>query len=76
VKYKKVQNDEQVYQQLKNMKQEKNEIMEIYYDKLLKLVDNLQHKQQIVLNYCFQIWITTIFACSNNNSEERTFATT
>ncbi len=58
------------------MKQEKNEIMEIYYDKLLKLVDNLQHKQQIVLNYCFQIWITTIFACSNNNYEERTFATT
>jgi hypothetical protein len=31
-RYKKVQNDEQVYLQLKNMKHEKNEIVEVYYE--------------------------------------------
>jgi hypothetical protein len=30
--------------QLKNMKQEKNERMEVYYERLLKLGNNLQHK--------------------------------
>jgi hypothetical protein len=43
-RYKKVLNDEQVYLQLKNMKQEKNERVEAYYEKLLKLAKSLQHK--------------------------------
>ncbi len=30
--------------QLKNMKQEKNEKVEVYYERLLKLANNLQHK--------------------------------
>jgi hypothetical protein len=42
--YIKVHNDEQVYLQLKNMKHEKNERMEVYYERLLKFTNNLQHK--------------------------------
>ncbi len=41
--YRKVQNDEHVQLQLKNMKQEKNERVEVYYEKLLKLANSLQH---------------------------------
>jgi hypothetical protein len=37
-------NDEQVYLQLKNMKHEKNEKVEVYYERLLKLANNLQHE--------------------------------
>jgi hypothetical protein len=40
-RYKKVHNDEQVYLQLKNMKQKKNEIVEVYYEILLKLANSL-----------------------------------
>jgi hypothetical protein len=40
-RYIKDQNDEQVYLQLKNMKQENNERMEVYYERLLKLANNL-----------------------------------
>ncbi len=43
-KYRKVQSDEQVYLQLKNMKQKKNEKMEVYYERLLKLANSLQQK--------------------------------
>jgi hypothetical protein len=43
-RYKKIQNDEQVYLQLKNMKQEKNERVEVYYERLLKLANSLQHR--------------------------------
>jgi hypothetical protein len=43
-RYKKVQNDEQVYLQLKNMKQEKNRRVEVYYGRLVKLVNSFQHK--------------------------------
>jgi hypothetical protein len=43
-RYIKDQNDEQVYLQLKNMKQEKNERMEVYYERLLKLANSLKHK--------------------------------
>jgi len=43
-RYKKVQNDEQVYLQLKNMKQEKNEKVEVYYERLLKLANSLKYK--------------------------------
>jgi hypothetical protein len=43
-RYRKVQNDEQVYLQLKNMKQAKNERVEVYYERLLKLANRLQHK--------------------------------
>jgi hypothetical protein len=49
-----VHNDEQVYVQLKNMKQEKNERVEVYYERLLKLANSLQH---ITINS----FITTIF---------------
>jgi hypothetical protein len=41
--YRKVQNDEQVYLHLKNMKHEKNERVEVYYERLLKLANSLQH---------------------------------
>jgi hypothetical protein len=43
-RYRKVQNDEQVYLQLKNMKHDKNERVELYYETLLKLANSLQHK--------------------------------
>jgi hypothetical protein len=33
-----------IYLQLKNMKHEKNERVEVYYERLLKLADSLQHK--------------------------------
>jgi hypothetical protein len=39
-----IQNDEQIYLQLKNMKHEKNERVEVYYERLLKLANSLQHK--------------------------------
>jgi hypothetical protein len=39
-----IQNDEQVYIWLKNMKHEKNERVEVYYEKLLKLTNSFQHK--------------------------------
>jgi len=42
-RYKKVHDDEQVYLQLKNMKHEKNEKVEVYYERSLKLANNLQH---------------------------------
>jgi len=42
-RYQKVQNDEQVYLYLKNMKQEKNERVEVYHERLLKLATSLQH---------------------------------
>jgi hypothetical protein len=38
-----IHNDEQVYLQLKNMKQEKNEKVEAYYERLLKLTNSLPH---------------------------------
>ncbi len=38
--------------------------MEVYYERLLKLANSLQHK--------IQEWITTIFACNNNKYEEKT----
>ncbi len=41
--YKKFQNDEQVYLKLKNMQHEKNERVEVYYERLLKLANSLQH---------------------------------
>jgi hypothetical protein len=53
-KYRKVQSDEQVYLQLKNMKQKKNEKMEVYYERLLKLANSLQQKTA----YSF---LTTVF---------------
>ncbi len=43
-KLQKSSNNEQVYLQLKNMKQEKNERMEVYHERLLKLANSLQHK--------------------------------
>jgi hypothetical protein len=43
-RYIKVQNDEQVYLQLKNMKQQNSERMEDYYERLLKLANGLKHK--------------------------------
>jgi hypothetical protein len=39
-----VPNDEHVYLQLKNMKQEKKERVEVYYERLLKLDNSLQHR--------------------------------
>ncbi len=42
-RYRKVQNDEQVYLYLKHMKQEKNERVEVYHERLLKLATSLQH---------------------------------
>jgi len=42
--YRKVENDEQIYLQLKNMKHDKNERVEIYYERLLKLANSLQHR--------------------------------
>ncbi len=42
-RYRKVQNDEQVYLYLKNMKQEKNERVEVYHQRLLKLATSFQH---------------------------------
>jgi hypothetical protein len=42
-KVQKVQNDEQVYLELKSMKQEKEWRVEVYYERLLKLADSLQH---------------------------------
>jgi hypothetical protein len=49
-----VQNDEQVYMQLTNIKHEKNERVDFYYDRLLKLANNLQY----MTTYNF---LTTIF---------------
>jgi len=53
--------------QLKNMKHEKNEIMEVYYERLLKLANNLQHKTTyssltIVLRFGLQPYmhVTTV----------------
>ncbi len=43
-RYRKVQNDEQVCMQLENMKQKKNEKVEVYHEKLLKLANSLQQK--------------------------------
>jgi hypothetical protein len=42
-KFKTLQNDEQVYLKLKNMQHEKNERVEVYYERLLKLANSLQH---------------------------------
>jgi hypothetical protein len=42
-RYRKVHDDEQVYLQLKNM-EEKNERVEVYYERSLKLANNLQHE--------------------------------
>ncbi len=39
-----IQNDEQIYLQLKNMKHEENEKVEVYYERLLKLANSFQHK--------------------------------
>ncbi len=44
------QNDEQVYLQLKSMKQKKNEKVEVYYERLLKLTNSLPH----MTTYSFQ----------------------
>jgi hypothetical protein len=38
-----IQNDEWVYLQLKNMKHEKNEKVEVYYERLLKLTNSFSH---------------------------------
>jgi hypothetical protein len=40
-RYRKVQNDEQVHLQLKNMKHEKDERVKVYYERLLKLANSL-----------------------------------
>jgi hypothetical protein len=76
-RYKKVQNDEQVYLQLKNMKHEKNGRMEVYYEILLKLANSLQHKTiynflTIVFGYGLQPYLHV----ANNKYEERNCSTT
>jgi hypothetical protein len=43
-RYNKVLNDEQVYMQFKNMKEEKNERVEVYCERLLKLANSLKHR--------------------------------
>jgi hypothetical protein len=43
------------------MKEEKNEKVEVYYERILKFANSLQHK-------------TTIFMCNNNRYEERNYA--
>jgi hypothetical protein len=54
------------------MKQEKNERVEVYYERLLKLTNSLQHKTTNSFPIiCLQIRITTIFESSNNRHEER-----
>jgi hypothetical protein len=56
--YKKVQNDEQIYLQFKNMKQEKKERIEIYYDILFKLANSLQHGTiNSFLTIVFKSWL-------------------
>ncbi len=56
------------------MKQEKNERVEVYYERLLKLANSLQH---VTINS----FLTTIFKsrlqpymCSNNRHEKKNFA--
>ncbi len=63
-----VQNDEQVYLQLKDLKQEKNERMGVYYERLLKLANSLQHKTTnsfltIVFNPKLQPYLCVITTC-------------
>jgi hypothetical protein len=55
------------------MKEEKNEKMEIYYERLLKLVNNLQHRttNSFLITISRLGLCTTIFACSNNKHEGR-----
>jgi hypothetical protein len=40
--HQKIQNDEQIYMELKNMKQEETKRVEIYYEQIQKLVHGLQ----------------------------------
>ncbi len=40
--HRKTQNDEQIYMELKNTKQEETEKMEVYYERILKLAHGLQ----------------------------------
>jgi hypothetical protein len=40
--HRKIQNDEQIYLELKNMKQKEIERVEIYYERIQKLVHGLQ----------------------------------
>jgi hypothetical protein len=40
--HQKIQNDEQIYLELKNMKQKEIERVEIYYERIQKLVHGLQ----------------------------------
>jgi len=40
--HQRTQNDEQIYMELKNMKQEEIERVEVYYERILKLAHGLQ----------------------------------
>jgi len=53
------------------MKHGKNEIVDVYYEILLKLANSLQHKT----TYGF-LTIIFISACSNNRHEDKNLTTT
>jgi hypothetical protein len=44
-RHRKTQNDEQIYMDLKNMKQEETKRVEVYYERIQKLVHGLQKYQ-------------------------------
>jgi hypothetical protein len=52
--HRKTQNDEQIYMELKNMKQEEIERVEVYYERIQKLV----HGLQVLITNSF---LTTVF---------------
>jgi hypothetical protein len=58
------------------MKHEKNERMEVYYEKLLKLANSFQH--MTIDNFLATIFRYGLqpYLCSNNKHEEKNFATT
>jgi hypothetical protein len=59
------------------MKHEKNEIVELYYGRLLKLVNNLQHRTTYnFLTIVFRFGLQPIYVCSNNMHEEKNLVTT
>jgi hypothetical protein len=59
--HQKIQNDEQIYMELKNMKQEETEKVEVYYERIQKLAHSLQ--VPTIDNFLTIVFIVSLQSC-------------
>ncbi len=68
--YRIIQNDKQVYMDVGVIQQGSDEMVEVYYEQILKLTDYLQHKKGCLLvDNLFPSWVGPLFTNCNCKNE-------